>query len=151
MTTSSLILILVSGYSIGLAAVVGLLRYRKVTPEDRPFFWIVWAALVFEITGEILTWAIHSTSVNNNIYVLIEALLYTWLFYRWGSFHRNKKRLRWLQAFLCAVWILDNLFLNKITHTNSLFRIVASFVMVFLAINQINQLITTERSRLIKN
>jgi hypothetical protein len=149
MTSHSLVLI--SGYSILLAAVVGLLRYRKVTEDDRPFFLIVWAALICEVTSAICTSTIHSTSVNNNIYVLIEALLYAWLFYKWGSFHQNKKRFRALLVFIVLVWILDNLILNKITHTNSLYRIVASFIMVFLAINQINQIITAERSRLVRN
>jgi len=144
-------LILISGYSIGLAAVIGLVRYRKVTPDDRPFFWILWVAGISEITGGILTSMIHSTSVNNNIYVLIEALLYTWLFYRWDSFGPGKQRLRLLQVFIALVWILDNLILGRLTHTNSLFRIVSSFIMVFLAINQINQLITTERTSLLRN
>jgi hypothetical protein len=149
MTSHSLVLI--SGYSILLAAVVGILRYQKVTADDRPFFLIVWAAMISEITSEIFTSTIHSTSVNSNIYVLIEALLYAWLFYRWGSLGQGKKKLRFLQIFIVLVWILDNLILNKLTHTNSIFRIVASFIMVFLAINQINQLITTERSRLVRN
>jgi hypothetical protein len=142
---------LVFSYSILLAAVVGFMRYRKVTPDDRPFFLIVWLALISEILGEIFTSTIHSTSVNNNIYVLIESLLYTWLFYRWGTLSNKKNRLYLLQIFLCVVWIFDNLILNKLTQTNSIFRIVSSFVMVFLAINQINQLITTERSNLLRN
>lgn len=142
---------LVFSYSILLAAVVGFVRYRKVTPEDRPFFLIVWVALISEIMGEVFTSTIHSTSVNNNIYVLVEALLYIWLFYGWSSPSPKKYGLYLLQAFLCAVWIFDNLILNKLTHTNSIFRIVSSFIMVFLGINQINQLITTERSSLIRN
>ncbi len=142
---------LVFSYSIILAAVVGFVRYRRVTPEDRPFFLIVWIALISEMMGEIFTSTIHSTSVNNNIYVLIEALLYAWLFYGWSTPTPKKSRLYILQVFLCTVWVLDNLILNKLTHTNSIFRIASSFIMVFLAINQINQLITTERSKLIKN
>jgi hypothetical protein len=142
---------LVFSYSILLAAVVGFIRYRKVTPEDRPFFFIVWTALISEILGEIFTSTIHSTSVNNNIYVLVEALLYTWLFYRWGSLSQSKQKLRWLQGFIIVVWVLDNLILNKLTHTNSIFRIVSSFIMVFLAIHQINQLIAVERSNLLRN
>jgi hypothetical protein len=149
--TKNYILILISGYSVGLAAIVGFLRYRKITQEDRPFFWILWTALIFEISSEICTSVIHLTSVNNNIYVLIEAMLYTWLFFKWGSFHPNKKKFRSLEVFILLLWILDNFILNRITSTNSIFRIASSFIMVFLAINQINQLITTERANLLRN
>jgi hypothetical protein len=148
---SSHALVLISGYSVLLAAVIGFLRYRKVTRDDRPFFFIVWIAGISEIMSAVLTSAMHSTSVNNNIYVLIEALLYAWLFDRWGSLSRKKNRLLVLQGFIVLVWILDNLILHRLTHTNSLFRIVSSFIMVFLAINQINQLITTERGNLMRN
>src|SRR5579864_4304460 len=122
---------LVFSFSILLAAVVGFVRYRKVTADDRPFFLIVWVALISEVMGEIFTSTIKSTSVNNNIYVLIEALLYTWLFFRWSIPSPRKNRLYLLQGFIFVVWILDNLILNKLTHTNSIFRIVSSFIMVF--------------------
>jgi hypothetical protein len=144
-------LLIVFSYSILLAAAVGVVRYRRVTADNRPFFYIVWIALINELLSEILTSTIHSTAVNCNIYVLTEAVLYCWLFYNWGSWIRTKKRFRLLFIFLCSVWILDNVILNSLRHTNSIFRVVSSFVLVFLAIDQINQLITMERSKLLTN
>jgi hypothetical protein len=146
-----LFFILISGYSILLAAGVGVVRYHKVTPDNRPFFYIVWVALINEMLSQIFTSTLHSTAVNCNIYVLAEALLYCWLFYNWGSLIRNKNKFRLLLLFICLIWILDNLVMNSIRQTNSFFRIVSSFILVFLAIDQINQLITTERSRLMTN
>ena len=93
---TSYTLFVVFSYSIVLAALVGLLRYRKVTPDDRPFFYIVWTALIGEIMNEVLSSTLHSTAVSSNIYVLVEALLYTWLFYKWGSLLRKKNRYRFL-------------------------------------------------------
>jgi hypothetical protein len=138
-------------YSILLAAVVGFLRYQKVTPGDRPFFYIVWVALLNEILSEIFAATTHSTAMNCNVYVLVEALLYCWLFYNWGSGLRSKNVFKALVLFICLVWILDNLILNKLSHTNSLFRIISSFILVFLAIDRVNLLITTERSKLLTN
>ena len=144
-------LFVVFSYSIVLAAVVGLWRYRKVTPEDRPFFYIVWTALLGEILNEVFSAKLHSSAISSNIYVLAEALLYTWQFYNWGSMLRRKRRFRLLVIFICMVWVLDNLILNRLDHTNSLFRIISSFILVFLAIDEINKLITTERSSLLTN
>jgi hypothetical protein len=144
-------LLIVFSYSILLAAAVGVMRYHKVTADNRPFFYIVWVALVNEILSEVLTSTIHSTAINCNIYVLVEAVLYCWLFYNWGSLIRTKSRLRLLLVFLCLVWILDNIILNSLRQTNSIFRVTSSFVLVFLAIDQINQVITTERSKLLTN
>jgi hypothetical protein len=143
--------ILISGYSILIAAVVGMLRYPRVTADSRPFFYVVWIALINEILSEVFTSTLHSTAINCNFYVLIEALLYCWLFYNWGSLIRNPVKLRLLLLFICMVWIVDNLLLHSLRQTNSLFRIVSSFVLVFLAIDQINQIITMDRSRLLTN
>jgi hypothetical protein len=94
---------------------------------------------------------IHSTAVNCNIYVLAEAILYCWLFYNWSSFLRNKKKYGLLLVFICIAWITDNFILHSLHSSNSLFRIISSFVLVFLSIDQINHLITTERSTVLTN
>jgi hypothetical protein len=148
---NSYAILVVFSYSIAIAAVVGLLRYQKVTPGDRPFFYIVWFALINEILSEVLSTTIRTTAINSNIYVLIEALLYVWLFDNWSNTKRRTPVFKGILVFLSVIWILDNGVLNSLKHTNSLFRIVSSFVLVFLAIDQINQLITTERSRLMTN
>jgi hypothetical protein len=94
---------------------------------------------------------IHSTAVNGNVYVLTEAVLYCWLFYNWSSLLRNKKRYGLLIVFICIAWVTDNFILHSIHTSNSLFRIISSFILVFLAIDQINRLLTTERSAILSN
>ncbi|HVU84068.1 MAG TPA: hypothetical protein VHC50_04460 [Puia sp.] len=147
---SYFVLVLFS-YSILPAAVIAAYRYREVPAENRPFFFIVWAALLNEILSEVFSITFHNTAVNCNIYVLAEAILYCLLFYNWGSRRGNKNGLRPLIGFLVLVWVLDNLVLFSLNHTNSLFRVVSSFVLVFLAIDRINQLITNERGNLLGN
>jgi hypothetical protein len=142
---------LISAFSILFAAAIGAVRFFKVTADNRPFFYLVWVALVNEILSEVFMETVHSTAVNCNIYVLAEAVLYCWLFYNWSSLFRNKKRFRLLIFFICLIWLVDNFFLNTIYQTNSLFRIISSFILVFLAIDQINQLLMTERSEILTN
>jgi hypothetical protein len=142
---------LISAYSILIAAAIGAIRFLKVTTDNRPFFYLVWIALVNEILSQIFLATIHTTAVNCNIYVLFEAILYCWLFYNWSSLFRNKRKFRLLILFLCIIWVADNFFLNTIFQINSLFRIISSFILVFLAIDQINQLLMTERSEILVN
>ena len=142
---------LISAFSILLAAAIGAVRFFKVTVDSRPFFLLVWIALVNEILSEVFIQTVHSTAVNCNIYVLFEAILYCWLFYNWSSLFRNKQKFRLLILFICIIWFIDNFILNSIFQTNSLFRIISSFILVFLAIDQINQLLMTERSEVLTN
>jgi hypothetical protein len=147
----SYLLLVFFSYSIALAGVIAVFRYGKVPAENRPFFFIVWIALINEILNEVFAYAFHTTAINCNLYVLAEAILYCVLFYNWENGRRHKLRLRLLVLFLVAVWISDNLILNSLRHTNSLFRIVSSFVLVFLAIDRINQVLVNERGNLLKN
>ena len=142
---------LISAFSILLAAAIAAIRFFKVTADNRPFFYLVWIALLNEILSEVSLETVHSTAVSCNIYVLVEAVLYCWLFNNWSSLSRNKRKFRLLILFIFATWLLDNFFLNSIHQTNSLFRIISSFILVFLAIDQINQLLMTERSAMLTN
>ncbi len=144
-------LFLVFSYSILLAAIVGMVRYHKVTHDNWPFFYIAWVALINEILSETFTSLFHSTAVNCNIYVLVEALLYCWLFHNWGSGFRDRKKFFGLLVVVLLFWIWDNIVAHPLTQINSPFRIFSSFILVFLAIDQINQLIVRERSMLVRN
>ena len=148
---TSYFLTVVFSYSILPAAVVGFLRFNRITAVDRPFFYIVWLALINEILNLVFTAVFRTTAINCNIYVLAEAILYCLLFYRWGGLIGTRTRFRNLSVLICGFWIWDNLIVHNLRHTNSLFRIFSSFILVFLAIDQINQLIMTERSKLLKN
>ncbi len=141
----------VFSFSILLAAVVGCLRYHRITPGDRLFIYIVWVALINEILSLVFTAVFRSTAINNNVYVLVEALLYCLMYYHWNLGFQSRKKLIWLLVATVVFWIWDNLIRHRPTEINSLFRIFSSFILVFLAIDQINQLIVTERKRLMTN
>jgi hypothetical protein len=145
------LVLVIFSYSILLAAVIGYFRYSKIPAGDRPFLFLIWIGLINEIVSEMTTAVFKNTAFNSNIYVLIESLLYCQLFLNWGSFKRNLNLFWATIVFLVVTWIYDNLFAHSIAHINSFFRIVSSFVLVFLAIDQVNKLITEERGRLFRN
>lgn len=139
------------GFNSAIAAVLGLIRFRKVEPAYQPFLFIVCLGFINHSLSLVLIRYFRSNAINGNIYVLVESLLYIWQFCNWGLFKKNKKTALMLAALLLAVWIIDNILLHNFWVLNSGFRIFSSFMMVFLAINQVTSLITRAKMNLLKN
>lgn len=139
------------GYSITIAAIIGLVRFNKINKSYNPF---VYFAVIdtINVTISIITSNIFRTNaVNSNIYILFEGILFLWLFYNFSS-AKNKKRLfSILFIALLVVWIIDNFLLHTILTRNSLYRISYSFLIVFLSLDYLNKLINTERKKLLRN
>ncbi len=142
---------LISGYSIIIAGIIGLIRFREIPAAYQPFIYVTWLALVNEALSSVLIGFNYYNNVNGNIYVLAEALLFTWLFYRWGSLREKAWHLPALCGVLLLVWVYDNFIWHTINNPNSLFRICYSFVLVFLAINYLNKMIVSERGNMLLN
>lgn len=138
-------------YSISIAALLGIVRRQRILPADRPFLYYVWVAVTNEIISLVVIKVFHANSVNGNCYVLAEALLLTWWFRNQGAFRRNPRLYLPVMAGLGVVWIADNLLWHRLDQENSLFRILYSFVLIFLAIDRINRFIIQERENLLRN
>jgi hypothetical protein len=141
----------VLGFSILLAVVIGLVRFRKIIPAYQPFFFFVWVNCCNHLLSVILIEVFRNNQINGNIYVLIEALILLWLFSSWGLFHKKKLVLYTILVILINVWIFDNLIWHGLNTVNSLFRTVYSFTLTFLSINQINRIMAEERSNILRN
>lgn len=141
----------ITGFSIAIAAIIGLVRFRHAAVAYRPFFYIVWLGLLNHTVSLLSVYYFRSNAINGNIYVLIESLLYIWLFRNWGTFTKSKQLPLLLGAALVGVWLIDNLILHLPTTANAGFRIVNAFVMVFLSIEQLTRLITAFRQDLRHN
>ena len=85
-----------------------------------------------------------------NIYVLLEFTLFLWQFYLWKN---SPKYLIVSLLFLgICVWLEEVFFLNKsISMFAGIYRTVYSFIVVFLAIKQINKVLVNERGKLMHN
>ena len=139
------------GYIIGIAATIGLIRFNKLQKAYQPFIFIVTLTFINHVLSLQLVKSSGTNVVNANIFVLIESVLYTTLFYNWGLFKKRKPLFFVLLILILSTWILDNCILNTIYTTNSLFRIVSSFILVFLSIEQLNVLIVTAKRNVLYN
>ena len=149
MSTYSIVILF--SFSISIAAIIGLIRFRKINPAYYPFLYCIWIGLLNEIVSYIITHNKHSNAINNNIYVLIESLLITWQFKNWGLFHRTRYLFAGILSGFVLLWTAEILFVEGIKLTISYFRIVYSFVIVLMSLPIINRELLRERKNILKN
>lgn len=137
--------------SIFIAAIIGWVRFHKIAPAFYPFLICLWVGSLNELLSIVLPRFGYTTDINNNIYVLIEAILLCWQLKRWDGFDRHRLSFPLLIATLVSIWLLENVWLSSISVTESWFRLVYAFVLVLLAIQQVNKLILSERKSLLSN
>jgi hypothetical protein len=141
----------IMSYVIAIAAVIGLIRYRKILPAYRPFVWYACLSTISEIVSTATIRYYQSNVIAANIFVLAESLLMTYVFYNWTPLKLRQRRSLPVYILLLTVWIIDNLILHSVTTYNGAFRVVASFVLVLLSIGQLNRIIVMERMNVLKN
>ena len=144
-------LVVIFGFSVAIAAVIGLVRFKKINPVYYPFLICMWLALLNEVLSYILARTIRNNTVNNNIYVLLEALLLTWQFYKWGLFARAKAFFFSIMALHIIVWVAEITIFSSIQHVTFYFQVFYSFVLVLLSIHCVNGLIVRERKNVLRN
>lgn len=138
-------------FSIAIAAIIGGLRFKKISPAYYPFLYCVWIALANEVIGFLLTRNGYTNAINNNIYVLAESILLTWQFYRWNLFRRNEKVFAFIIASYVVLWTIECLFTWRIVYTTTYFRVFYSFVIVLMSINYRIEPLRTEKKSILTN
>ncbi|HEY8690433.1 MAG TPA: hypothetical protein VIM07_14455 [Chitinophagaceae bacterium] len=137
-------LVMILSFSIIVPAIIGIFRFRKLNQIYFPFLLCIWIGLLNEFISVLLIDLFHvSNSVNTDIYCLMEALLYTWLFKNLNLF-TSSKHYKLLLSFLCTAWLIDNFIISQITLFDSYFTIVYSLMIVLMSITILNRLIVQQ-------
>lgn len=140
---------IILNYSIVIAVVIGVIRFKSVLKTFYPFIIFLWIGLANEVLSLLLIKKINTNAVNSNIYVCIEFIILLWQFYKWNSSYLQKCIITGILGIL--VWIIDNLLINTIESNNSIFRIYYSFVIVFFSIDLLNRVLINEKNSILKN
>ncbi|MBC7828225.1 MAG: hypothetical protein H7122_10805 [Chitinophagaceae bacterium] len=144
-------LIVAFSYSIVLAMIIGLVRFRKIIRTYRPFILILILSFVGELLNTLLSYYFRNNALSANIYVLVECYLWLWQFYWWGAFKKKPYKVWLLVSVLTIIWMLENILMQKIWTFSSIFRISYAFVLIFLCIDQLNDMIVNERKALLRS
>jgi hypothetical protein len=137
--------------SILMVTFIGWIRFKRTESGFLPFILCVTIASLNEIISFLLTRYGFFTTVNNNIYVLLEALLIIWQFKYWGLFAFHKYIFISSFALIIIVWITETFFTSTIYSISFYFRILYSFMIILMSISVNNNLIITCRHSLLKN
>ena len=150
MSTASLVL--AGSSSILVAVIIAAMRMRRIHGSYHPFVVLLFAGLINEVVSYLLIHVFkESNAVTTNILGLIEGLLWIEQFRRWNTYHDARWAHRVLVAVVLITWTTENVVLEKIFLFSSAYSIGYSFLLVFLAINQMNGLIVSERGNLLVN
>ena len=137
-------------FSIGIAAIIGVVRFNRINPAYYPFVYLCWLAFTNEIISYLLLYTGQYNSLNNNIYVLFESFLICWQFRKWGLLSNKKLFLSLLTLFLLA-WFIEAFFIKGIKYTITYFRIFYSFIVVLMSLQIVSHILLRERSPLLRN
>jgi hypothetical protein len=131
-------------YSVLPAAAISVFKMRQAGRTYLPFFICLFLALVNEVVSTILIRQHSGNSINGNIYVFVEFLLFLWLFYNWNPSRQKKWLYTYLALVLGLIWLAETYLLNNLSDFSVIFRAVYSFVMVLLSGDQLSFIIINE-------
>lgn len=138
-------------FTILLAGIIGGVRFNRVHHSYYPLLYSFWFAGFNELLSYCLAVNRVYTSVNGNIYVLLESFLITWFFRKKGIFKKVPTLYYCILTAFGVVWISENFIFSSITKVSIYFRIIYSFVIVLMSVHAINNLITNSKGLLVKN
>lgn len=135
--------------SITIPIIVGSIRYGSLPASYRPLLCI----LIIGLLNELICYCFFYTNnaIPNNIYLLAEFLVLSYQFRRWKNILRRKWVYHAIILGLTALWIIEDIVFRKIVVFSPWFQITYSFVLILMAVSQLNWLIVNERGNIIKN
>src|SRR5665213_1902374 len=137
--------------SILLPAIFAGIKFRNIERSFYPFIFFIWIGVLNEIISYLLSVRGGSTTFNNNLYILAEALLILWQFKEWDVFQNFKKGFAILLVSLLAIWFLDHGNKESFGSINLNFRLFYSFMIVLMSINVNTSLVFSFSRNLLKS
>jgi len=136
-------------FSILIPGIIAAVSFKKIHSRYHPFLICLWIGCLNEGLSFLLILNRTHTTINNNIYVLLEAILLSWYFRRAGMLKMRSFYL--IVGILLLFWTAEDFIFKPITESSPYFRIGASMLIVVLSIELINREFSIARSFLLKN
>jgi hypothetical protein len=139
--------------SIGLAVIIGIVRFRRIDPSYYPFIFNAIAALLIEIMHRMLMETGHPKLFIFllNCFSYIDFFLFTWLFHNWGLFSRKKTTFITIAGIFFLIWLITNVIFTGFIKLNLYFFILYSFALIFFSVSTFNKMVVHERSSIFAN
>jgi hypothetical protein len=131
-------------YIISTSAIIplffALIKIGKTNVNDNYFLFFVIFSSVSELLGQnlILFKMIKLATLVGNINILIFQVLFSFIFYKWGTI-QSKASIYLLNTGFICLWYFENLFLSNLFITNSLSRVFLALFIVYNSVHLIGQ------------
>lgn len=131
---------------------IGIYKYNRIQRNQKPFIYLMGIYAICEIAGVMFIYLRESISLTvfMNVFVLVDFIFIYLLLSFWLNSNLSKLNL-FIVALLTIIWLIDNIYLNSLTKTNSIFRIVYSFVISIESIKLINRQALSTNKNLFTN
>ncbi len=137
--------------TILLPIIIGIVRFKTIKKEYFLLLVDLVLGLLTEVVSFILIRKYHaSNAIPTNIFVLADWILLLYQFRQWGAF-KKKGGFYLLLGIPVLIWLLENIVFKKIVEFSPYYRILYSFLLVLISINEVNFMIIHENKSLIKN
>lgn len=139
--------------SIGIAVIIGIVRFRRIDSSYYPFIYNCIAALVVELMHLVLMEAGSPKLFVFllNIFSFVDFFLFLWLFHNWGLFNRKKSTFITIASVFFLIWVVTNVIFTGFIKVNLYFFILYSFALIFFSVNTFNKMVVHERSSIFRN
>jgi hypothetical protein len=146
-------LVFILSLSIGLAGIIGIVRFKQLDKAYYPFIYNIWAAFALEIILRILMIAglVKPFLILYNVYTIIDFYLFFRLFYNWKLFGSSKRFFYLVTATAFIAWASTTFFAAGFFRPNYYFPVLYSFTLVFFSVTAFNKLIVHERGNILTN
>jgi hypothetical protein len=135
--------------TILLAAVIAVIKFKNIDRSFYPFLMLTWVASLNEIISLVVSMLGYSTTLNNNIYILAEALLILWQFKEWNLFCSYRNSYRLINSILILVWILEDYNITALGKLTMHFRLLYSLLIVIMSIHLNTRLVFIYKKNLV--
>jgi len=130
--------------TVGIGAIIGWIRIRKTDPAFYPFLCLLLLGFLHELLSLVTVVRGYSNAISYNFFTLAEAILICYQFYRWGLFEQRQKLYYLIQILFAAGWVMELLLRQGLETYFSYFIIGYSTLIVFMAINVLNNVLFKE-------
>ena len=134
----------VFSFTVGIGAVIGWVRVKKLDPAFLPFLWLLWIGFAHEIVSFFIAKAGYSNALTYNVFTLAEALLISFQFYKWGLFEQHQTLYSLLLFLFAAGWLTEFIMRDGFQHYLSYFIVVYATAIVFMAIHMLSNVLFQE-------
>lgn len=135
--------------SIVVSVIIGWVRFSRTDPAFLPILLYLTIGFINEAIGTILAYQGYTNVISYNLFGLVESVLLTWQFLKWGLFGKNKRYYYLLQLSFFLLWMAESSLFSVQTF-NSYYVIAHSFVLVMMSITTINMVVLKETTPLFK-